>query len=213
MENQEDDFTKKPKLLEAWPIPIAINYFHREFTDQEREVCMEFLEERVVNMGNSHSFDADVLEHPVFADIKKFCLESVSAFMYHALGMEEGLEPYITISWINACEPGQSHHRHAHPNSLVSGVFYFNANEEQDNITFYKPGYHRVMYWQPSSTKYNIESFCVPVHTGHLVLFDSSIEHAVDPTQGEHVRISLSFNTFIKGTVGKKELLTRLPLS
>jgi hypothetical protein len=34
--------------------------------------------------------------------------------------------PYITQSWLNYTETNQYHHKHEHPNSLVSGVFYVN---------------------------------------------------------------------------------------
>ena len=112
---------------------------------------------------------------------------------------------------INYTKENQFHHRHAHPNSFVSGIFYISADKKVDSVTFYK-GYldHRIKL---DITKYNIfsSSSCTfPVETGNILLFRSSLEHAVDIKKGNNIRISLSFNIFIKGTVGNKEELTEL---
>ena len=48
--------------------------------------------------------------------------------------------------------------------------------------------------------------------TGDIFLFPSSLSHAVETKQGENTRISLSFNVFIKGTVGSNHDLTELIL-
>jgi hypothetical protein len=48
------------------------------------------------------------------------------------------VKPYITQSWLNYTKRNQYHHKHQHPNSLVSGVFYINADEKLDKIKFFK---------------------------------------------------------------------------
>ena len=37
----------------------------------------------------------------------------------------------ITQSWINFTKKGEYHHPHAHPNSLISGVFYVEADKDK----------------------------------------------------------------------------------
>ena len=108
----------------------------------------------------------------------------------------------------------QFHHHHYHSNSLVSGIFYISADKKVDSVTFYK-GYldHTKLNIKLDITKYNTfnSSSCTfPVETGDLFLFRSSLEHAVNIKKGNNIRISLSFNIFIKGTVGNKEDLTEL---
>jgi hypothetical protein len=44
----------------------------------------------------------------------------------------------------------------------------------------------------------------LPVGTGDLLLFPSSLMHMVDNTVSKDTRISLSFNTFPVGTIGKE---------
>lgn len=202
-----------PQVIEAWPTPIAQYFLNRDITDKEKEAALELTQELQRNEGNSHSVTVEVLEHPDMADIKSFCLESVKSFCKHILNIVDTVEPFITISWINITEKGQAHHRHSHPNSIVSGVFYLNANSEVDNIMFYKPEYRRIHYIHGNTTKYNSDVFQMPVHSGDLLLFDSSVEHSVLPTTGDHIRMSLSFNTFLKGTIGTKQTLTYLDLT
>jgi hypothetical protein len=53
-------------------------------------------------------------------------------------------------------------------------------------------------------TPYNCLEWDVPVQTGQLLFFPSSVRHGVPPREDRTTdRISLSFNTFVKGLVSK----------
>ena len=52
----------------------------------------------------------------------------------------------------------------------------------------------------------------LPMKKGELILFPSNLQHSVPANQSDEDRISLSFNTWIKGDIGDKEKLTYLPL-
>ena len=43
-----------------------------------------------------------------------------------------------------------------------------------------------------------------------LVIFPSSLMHSVPPVKKDQVRVSLAFNTFIKGELGKDEQLAKV---
>jgi len=112
---------------------------------------------------------------------------------------------------INYTKENEYHHSHEHQNSMISGVFYINA-DENDSIRFYKAGYQQI---KPEIKEYNLwnsTSWYVPARTGKLILFPSSLPHSVDHKKGDNVRISLSFNVFIKGTVGDITNITKLDL-
>lgn len=203
---------KTAQVIEAWPTPIGHYFLNRDITDKEKDAALTFTQNLQRNQANSHSVSVEVLEHPDMAEIKTFCIESVKSFCKHILNIVDTVEPYISISWINITEKGEGHHKHSHPNSVISGVFYMNASSELDSLVFYKPEYRRLHYCNGNTTKYNQDVFQMPVHSGDLVIFDSSIEHSVLPTTGDHIRMSLSFNTFLKGTIGTKETLTYLDL-
>ena len=123
------------------------------------------------------------------------------------------ITPYITQSWLNYTKRDQFHHQHNHPNSLVSGIFYISADKKVDSITFSKVSLHERI--KLNITKYNIfnSSSCTfPVETGNILLFRSPLVHGVGKKKGNNIRISLSFNVFIKGTIGNKNDLTELIL-
>ena len=52
----------------------------------------------------------------------------------------------------------------------------------------------------------------IPVTTGLLVMFPSRLEHSVLNKKENNQRISLAFNTFIKGDIGDQKGLTHLIL-
>jgi uncharacterized protein (TIGR02466 family) len=112
---------------------------------------------------------------------------------------------------VNYSEPGQYHHKHAHPNSFVSGVFYIQTNPN-DKIFFYRDGYSQIKFPPAEWNSWNSESWWFEAITGRLILFPSSLTHMVPTVEGEDVRVSLSFNTFPAGTVGEEMDLTGLKL-
>jgi ectoine hydroxylase-related dioxygenase (phytanoyl-CoA dioxygenase family) len=48
--------------------------------------------------------------------------------------------------------------------------------------------------------------------SGELLLFLSTLEHSVLENKSEEDRISISFNTFTKGSIGSIEDLTYIPI-
>ena len=59
---------------------------------------------------------------------------------------------------------------------------------------------------------YNSNLWWFPVETGQLILFPSSLTHSVETKKGNNTRISLAFNTFVKGTIGNNTELTEIVL-
>ena len=57
----------------------------------------------------------------------------------------------------------------------------------------------------------NSESWWFEVNEGDVIMFPSSLTHMVQTVDGEE-RISIAFNTFLKGTVGDTNDLTELML-
>ena len=195
-----------------FPEPLYFSKLERVLTKKELKIFNEHQKETQKNAGNSRTDDNYVLEHKGLKNLKKDIQTKVMDY-FDKVVCTNNSTPYITQSWINYTQENQFHHRHSHPNSLVSGIFYINADKNVDSVTFYK-GYldHRIKL---DMTKYNIfnSSSCTfPVETGNILLFRSSLEHGVKRKKGNNIRISLSFNIFIKGTVGNKTDLTELIL-
>ena len=62
-----------------------------------------------------------------------------------------------------------------------------------------------------NQSAYSTEVYKLGVEQGDLLLFDSQIPHGVDSIDTD-MRISLSFNTFVKGEFGREDNLTFLSL-
>jgi uncharacterized protein (TIGR02466 family) len=122
------------------------------------------------------------------------------------------VKPYITQSWLNYTKKNQYHHKHQHPNSLVSGVFYINADEKLDKIKFFKEDYQPIKLEIKEYNLFNSQSWWFTVKTGDIVLFPSSLTHMVETKEGDNTRVSLAFNVFVEGKIGDNKGLTELIL-
>jgi len=203
-------------IHQLFPEPLYFSKLERVLTQKELKILNEHEKKTYKNAGNTTSNDNYVLEHKALKNLKKDLHTKVMDYFDKVICTDDPITPYITQSWINYTKRDQDHHRHSHPNSLVSGIFYISADKKVDSVTFYK-GYldHTKLNIKLDITKYNTfnSSSCTfPVETGNILLFRSSLEHAVNKKKGNNIRISLSFNIFIKGTVGNKEELTELIL-
>jgi uncharacterized protein (TIGR02466 family) len=94
------------------------------------------------------------------------------------------------------------HHEHDHPNSIISGVFYFSADKTNDIISFKRSEYKQIQILYKEANDYNTVQTDIKVESGDLVLFPSSVSHYVPNTESAKTRISLAFNSFVYGELG-----------
>lgn len=195
-----------------FPTPVSIEKLKKKFTKKEYEFVKKSKINLTKNVGNSTSNENYILNRKVFSNLKKELSEKVNNYFYNTLFISNKVSPYITQSWLNYTEKNQYHHKHSHPNSILSGVLYINANKENDKIKFFKSETKTIKFSVENYNIWNSENWWFPVETGYLFLFPSSLSHMVESKQGTNTRISLSFNTFVKGNLGDKKQLTELIL-
>jgi uncharacterized protein (TIGR02466 family) len=193
-----------------FPTPIYISKLDREMTSKELSFIDKTKLNTFNNEGNTTSNDNYILNHKTFKNLKEKLDLRVQDYFDKVISPANNITPYITQSWLNYTETNQYHHKHAHPNSLVSGVFYINCDDKFDKIKFFKDGYKTIKPEIKDWNLYNSESWWFPVKTGDLVMFPSSLTHMVENKEGTNTRISLAFNVFIKGTIGNNKNLTEL---
>ena len=193
-----------------FPIPVGIYKLERNLT----EIELAFIkgQDTRPNMGNTTSADNTILRNKELTKLRDFIETSIADYFKTIHNPKHNVNLRITQSWCNYTEPGQWHHKHAHPNSFVSGVFYPQANKETDKIYFYRDGFQMIKLPPQDWNVWNSESWWFEVATGDLILFPSSLTHMVETVQGTDTRISLSFNTFPVGVVGEEMNLTGLKL-
>lgn len=193
-----------------FPTPIGRYELGRDLTDKEFLFLKN--QETRFNMGNTTSKDNTILKNKELTKLRDFLETSISEYFKTVYNPKHQVNLKITQSWTNYTENGQYHHKHAHPNSFVSGVFYVQANKEKDKIYFYRDGYQQIKFPPSEWNVWNSESWWFDVGTGDLILFPSSLTHMVETVQHDQTRISLSFNTFPVGQVGDEMDLTGLSL-
>jgi uncharacterized protein (TIGR02466 family) len=195
-----------------FPTPIYISKLVRKLTSLELKFIDKNKKDCYKNDGNITSNNNYILNEKPFTNIKKELQLRVQDYFDKVISPANNITPYITQSWLNYTEINQYHHKHAHFNSLVSGVFYINCHKEHDKIKFFNDNYKTIKPEIKDWNMWNSESWWFPVNTGDVILFPSSLSHMVETKQGNNTRISLAFNVFIKGTVGNNKNLTELTL-
>jgi uncharacterized protein (TIGR02466 family) len=204
----------KSAIHSIFPIPIYKTNIDRGFTKQELNFVNEQKKHCIKNQGNINTKDNYILNKKEFKNIKKYLDKCCKDYLDTVICPENNIELYITQSWLNYTETNQFHHQHQHPNSITSGVLYFNSDIKNDKILFSKKGYEQISP-KIDDQKFNLwnsDIWFFPVQTGDLIMFPSSTLHQVETKQGNNTRISLAFNTFYKGTIGSNVKLTELIL-
>lgn len=210
---------KTIEVLSLFPSPL----FTRVYTKGDLDDTIEFLDNcELVDGGKAneygfHSKDTYILEHKECKPLADFIMESIKYFTKEIL-MYSYEEYTFSQSWISHKTPGQFHTMHTHPNSLVSGVFYY--GEEDPNIpaiSFHRPVFGaNVSYLSPHyqldrrKSQYAWEKFSVNYAPGLLLLFPSYVLHSVPVNKSNKVRKSLAFNVMPKGKIGDEYNLTEL---
>jgi len=195
-----------------FPTPIYMSKLDRELSKKELTFVEKSKLDHYKNDGNITSNDNYILNQKVFSSLKEDLYLRVQDYFNKVLSTTDAVTPYITQSWLNYTETNQYHHKHAHPNSLVSGVFYVNCHEQFDKIKFFNDKYQTIKPEIKDWNLYNSETWWFTVKTGDIILFPSSLTHMVETKEGDNTRISLAFNVFIKGTIGNNKNLTELIL-
>ncbi len=199
------------RVTGIFPVPIYQTILNREISTEEKNFFNKL--ERTKNSYNYNSKNNYVLDEEPLSTLKKELFLRVEDYFQKIITPKTNVLPYITQSWVNWTKKGEEHHKHAHSNSLFSGVFYIDADEEYDSIKFFKRHTYESLSIEPYEYHlFNSESWTFKVKTGDIILFPSSLGHLVESKIGDNLRTSLSFNTFIRGTIGVDVELTELKL-
>ncbi len=204
-----------PVIHSLFPTPIYTTKIDRPFTKQELQFVNEQKKHCTKNQGNINTKDNYILNRKEFKNIKRYLDKCCKDYLNTVICPKNNIELYITQSWLNYTETNQFHHQHQHPNSVISGVLYFNSDIKNDKILFSHPTVYQQISPEIDDQKFNLwnsKTWFFPVETSDLFMFPSSTTHQVETKQGNNTRISLAFNTFYKGSVGSNTQLTELIL-
>jgi uncharacterized protein (TIGR02466 family) len=204
----------KNAIYPLFPYPLMICAKHYRFSESERRFISGL--EMIDNIGNMMSKNDRILDSNELSKLRQFIDEQIFVFKKELLKIKDDNEIYITQSWVNDSGPGQSHQKHKHPNSVISGVMFLDENSDESlpPIRFY-----RTLEMFPLNFDFDdlheLNASCQVFETvqGRLMLFPSLLEHDVDRNTSDKMRTSISFNTFVRGVVGGRRSLTKLEIS
>ena len=200
----------------VFPTPVYIVKRDTNLSPKEAKEIRKIIDKEGMykNAGNSTS-NNNYIFNGKLKNIKQFCEEQLNIYVKEVINPKEEFDFYITQSWLNITKPGGYHHNHSHQNSIVSGVFYI-STEEDDKITFSDPNIklkELITFKQKEYNPFNSSSWFFPSMTNDLVLFPSWLDHEVKINEKATTdRISISFNTFVRGSIGSKKILTKVIL-
>jgi hypothetical protein len=94
---------------------------------------------------------------------------------------------------------GSSHDIHTHPNSIISGVFYLECNDNSAPIIFKDPrAYYKYIHYEQIFGRkdgyYLLPEYVVKPKPGMLLLFPAWLEHEVPKQLSDENRVTLVFN-------------------
>lgn len=200
-----------PHVVGIFPIPVLFNKLDLDTVQLVEELRKNYSMVNPNTNGNMTTENIQLLNEPPFADLKEKILLEADKFMREVLNYRFD-SVFITTSWANINPPGTNHHTHIHPNSIISGTYYLQTKENCGNLVFSKPQKEIIPALREDVPLDNFSTSSWPVapFDNLLVMFPSNLTHFVTQNESDENRISLSFNTFVRGEMGDNTALTYL---
>ena len=199
------------KIIPLFPKAVSQTNLGRNFSKTEFDIFQKHSNTVRRNISNSTSLNVDILTEPELSDIATWITKECQEYINNIVVPENPVDIYVTQSWINVTNKNEQHHAHHHSNSYLSGVFYVAA--KKDLIKFSDKQYRQIFLRPRDYNMFNSQTWSVEVSTGDLIIFPSELYHEVPVLNTSGPRISLAFNTWIKGELGKSSTLDFLKLS
>jgi uncharacterized protein (TIGR02466 family) len=163
------------------------------------------------NQDNKLSHNKEILNETEMKQVKIFIEQHLQNYIDQIWNPKDEVKPFLTQSWLNFTNPGESHHPHTHSNAFISGVYYIKTLPI-DFLNFDRENWFIKLY-PLNANIYNSHKVSVQVNQGDLLLFPPNIIHGTNKNETDNLtRISLAFNAFIKGDIGSVENLTYLKI-
>jgi len=192
-----------------FPVGVGQKELDNPLSSEEINFLYSYKNKTRRNHGNNFTFDTYILDNPILKNLKEN-LEKVTKEYIVAIYQNDDINIHITQSWLNFNNPGDYHHMHHHTNSIISGVYYVETNDD-DKLNFFRENLPLFELSKNGNfNAYTASSWWLPVKKNSVILFPSNTRHSVDTNNSNKVRISLAFNTFLSGKIGEEYQINEL---
>lgn len=196
------------KVIQLFSVPVYAGYLET-LTDELKEFIVEQQYELMYSGKGWYTVNQQLLHHPKLKIVKEEVDSHVEIFAQEVLKIKESQEFYLTTSWALKHHQGDFAGSHSHTNSMISGVFYLNQDENFGDLVIER-NFDNVFSKtiDPSYTEFtplNSGKWSFQPIANTILLFPSITLHSVTPNKSNNTRYSVAFNYFIKGEFGHKE--------
>ena len=200
------------EMMNLFATPLYRSAMERGFNDAELQFFRDALADPVFAISNHASSSKNILGAPAMQAIRAILQENLNNYFKTVFNTSNKATLEITQSWLTKSRRGESHHPHTHPNSIASGVLYINL-AENDGINFFRNDdllWYELM--RQEDNYYNASSYLINTRVGDIIIFPSNIKHGVKEVKADIERVSLSFNSFFSGELGRAEFSNALSI-
>jgi uncharacterized protein (TIGR02466 family) len=153
------------------------------------------------SITSSTDSGVNILEEPRFKKLTEFINECITDYLDNIVSYK--YDSYTIVhAWVNRAAEGNIQPMHLHGNSIISGVYYLQADKSNAPLYFEKIEINTSPYLAISTRKqtlFNANRMAFPAETGICFLFPSNIRHGYDIPNTCGERISLAFNVMLNG--------------
>jgi uncharacterized protein (TIGR02466 family) len=197
-------------IINLFSVPIFVSSLPEEhtFTKDEIDILKNIkLIKQYGNDGNYLSDDIHVLKNYSLTRIKNLCDSYVSHYVKNVLCIDAEFKMFK--SWLSMNQAGTKHEIHAHRNTMISCVMYFDENMSNENMTpinFVQTGLDSIFntfqfkFETLNSNEYNSSHVKVAPKTGTVIVFPGWVKHGTDESVSNTKRYCLGTNYFFEGT-------------
>jgi uncharacterized protein (TIGR02466 family) len=191
-------------FLKIFPTAIYKSNLGRDLNDSESK----FLNSQEIRTtdNKNYSKDSQILNKKEMVLIKNFVQIKLENYLQLVYSPKNKIEIYITDSWCNYNKKGHYHPAHSHANSFLSGTLLIDQLKE-DSVVVWDNKIKRNLYIETNSyNEFTNEKVKINLKKGDIYIFPSDLVHSVPVNNEERTRLSLSFNSYIKGKISNEEL-------
>jgi len=150
------------------------------------------------------SVDTNILELKKLQRLKKFIENSLNIYVSNVLEIKNKFS--FCQSW-STIQNGKAYHpKHAHPNHIISSVYYAKADETSLIFRINKSIIQDGFFFDYDIKNYNFfnsDIYTIPLKTGDIIFFPGQLNHeSVINNEKERIIVGSSF--FIEGKIGNK---------